>query len=503
MPSKELNFTKGYNQQELDDWWKLVGYPGEAPKIPDYLENTLFSRGISMLVFDPVTGKKKVVPGQKHLGDNFQEGMDFRNMLGKYSDPFRERSGISEVAGGILNFGMTALGGPVGALMTNAVNLGNRALGNNDGTSYTDGKRSNWDKAGALAGALYSSLDGPGSYGASGEKAPGWVKNANTGVKLLGGAVAKPPEGLDFDFQGGAGDKSPSSGDALEVVSLGRERAPDPQNFLRYGMGPEHSFFKPKAAATPPPATGVAPPTSIPQPSGSEGSLSGSLLQLIKDKYMAKQGLAGGGTLAKHYPPRPKGRPSQHLLNFASLPGQRSDPRIRVAVGDGPLSQFVSKGTGAGGREDNIDAKLSENEYVIDAETVSLLGDGSPEKGAEKLDDMRKQIRRHKGQALAKGKISPDAKEGALQYLAEGGKVGALRSLFKRKPKPDPNAELRRIKQRLDDALSRKREEITPLEMTEHFERHYAARKARMAQEAGDVSDEGALQVLTGKKEGK
>lgn len=171
--------------------------------------------------------------------------------------------------------------------------------------------------------------------------------------------------------------------------------------------------------------------------------------------------MAGGGTL-KHYPLRPKGQPSQELRNFAGLPGM-DDPRVRIAVGDRKTpTQFVSHGTGAGGREDNIDAKLSENEYVIDAETVALLGDGSPEAGAKKLDAMRQGIRRHKGKALAAGKISPDAHPGALHYLAdgraafaEGGKVGALKALFKRKPPVDPNAGLRRIKAQLDAALVR------------------------------------------------
>jgi hypothetical protein len=112
------------------------------------------------------------------------------------------------------------------------------------------------------------------------------------------------------------------------------------------------------------------------------------------------------------------------MQNFAGLPGMRSDPRVRVAVGDQPSpTQFVSKGTGASGRADNIDAKLSENEYVVDAETVALLGDGSPEAGAKKLDAMRRSIRQHKGRALATGRISPDAKASPLQYLADGGPV--------------------------------------------------------------------------------
>jgi hypothetical protein len=52
----------------------------------------------------------------------------------------------------------------------------------------------------------------------------------------------------------------------------------------------------------------------------------------------------------------------------------------------------------------------------MDAETVALLGDGSPEEGAKRLDAMRAAIRAHKGKALARGKISPDAKA-PMAYL--------------------------------------------------------------------------------------
>jgi hypothetical protein len=67
------------------------------------------------------------------------------------------------------------------------------------------------------------------------------------------------------------------------------------------------------------------------------------------------------------------------------------------------------------GREDAIPAVLSDGEYVIDAETVALLGDGSSKAGAQRLDQMRQQIRKHKGGALSRGQISPDAKP-AIAY---------------------------------------------------------------------------------------
>ena len=78
------------------------------------------------------------------------------------------------------------------------------------------------------------------------------------------------------------------------------------------------------------------------------------------------------------------------------------------------LSRFV-RGGGTG-RSDEISAKLSDGEYVIDAETVAMLGDGSSKAGAQRLDQMRESVRQHKGKALSKGKFSPDAKS-PLTYL--------------------------------------------------------------------------------------
>ena len=71
---------------------------------------------------------------------------------------------------------------------------------------------------------------------------------------------------------------------------------------------------------------------------------------------------------------------------------------------------------GGTGTSDDIPAKLSDGEYVIDAQTVSMLGDGSSDAGAKKLDHMRKEIRKHKGSALSQGKFAPDAKN-PLSYI--------------------------------------------------------------------------------------
>ena len=79
---------------------------------------------------------------------------------------------------------------------------------------------------------------------------------------------------------------------------------------------------------------------------------------------------------------------------------------------------FAVRGPGDG-RSDSIPARLSDGEYVMDAETVALLGNGSPKAGAERLDAFRVSIRKHKGRNLAQGKFSVKAKRPEA-YLAGG-----------------------------------------------------------------------------------
>lgn len=190
---------------------------------------------------------------------------------------------------------------------------------------------------------------------------------------------------------------------------------------------------------------GMGPPKELmmenPQPA--QAQQSAGLMDLVK-KYgttAAMLGMMGGGG-EEEAPPELPSEFTSHLpiLEFERK-RQRIDPMSYYTYGQGPeqsfyeendlptytpgaarggsMSRFVNHGTGANGRKDNIDAKLSEMEYVFDAETVALLGDGNPEAGARALDQMREQIRKHKGKSLARGKISGNAKP-ALAYL--GGK---------------------------------------------------------------------------------
>ena len=100
--------------------------------------------------------------------------------------------------------------------------------------------------------------------------------------------------------------------------------------------------------------------------------------------------------------------------NWPRITAGEYNVRQMAEGGLSAVSRFV-RGGGTG-RSDEIPAKLSDGEYVIDAETVAMLGDGSSKAGAQRLDEMREKVRQHKGKVLAKGKFSPNAKS-PLTYL--------------------------------------------------------------------------------------
>ena len=71
------------------------------------------------------------------------------------------------------------------------------------------------------------------------------------------------------------------------------------------------------------------------------------------------------------------------------------------------------------GQSDDIPAMLADGEYVIDAETVAQIGNGSTKAGAHALDKFRENIRSHKRSAPI-NKIPPKTK--ALTSYLRGAK---------------------------------------------------------------------------------
>lgn len=113
-------------------------------------------------------------------------------------------------------------------------------------------------------------------------------------------------------------------------------------------------------------------------------------------------------------------RPEQSFYNYVPRPTGMAEGGALPAKhgGSSDRTEFAVNGPGTG-RSDDIPAVLSDGEYVIDAETVALLGDGSSKAGAKKLDELRVKVRKHKGKKLAKGRFSANAKKPEA-YLSGG-----------------------------------------------------------------------------------
>lgn len=110
---------------------------------------------------------------------------------------------------------------------------------------------------------------------------------------------------------------------------------------------------------------------------------------------------------------QPAAMPQQDWNRYAMAPEQSffvQPPTPQPAPQ--PTPQPLARGGMAvsHGRSDDVPALLSNKEYVIDAETMALLGNGDPDAGADLMDRWRVNVRKHKGRQLSKGGISPDAK---------------------------------------------------------------------------------------------
>jgi hypothetical protein len=175
-------------------------------------------------------------------------------------------------------------------------------------------------------------------------------------------------------------------GGALPASTLAAQGLRSPQDYYRYGYGPEQSFFSY--------ATQGAPNTSRAY-TGYEGSTAEDLF--------APQPSRLPQPITTPIPEEPRG-PSMYAPEVDD---------VRFARGG-----FAVEGAGDG-RDDKIPALLSDGEYVIDAETVALLGNGSNKAGAKLLDSFRVKVRKQKGKKLARGKFSDNAKR-PEHYLAGG-----------------------------------------------------------------------------------
>lgn len=200
-------------------------------------------------------------------------------------------------------------------------------------------------------------------------------------------------------------------------------------DYARYGYGPARSFFNyvpetqaerdafaATAAAPAAPRVGVG--TVMPQalPGAAPTGATDSVLRAGFEKLRAAVPGASDAELVE-FLGTPEGQQELAMI-FEGLGATRRAKGGSMGGKGQSRESFAVNGTGTG-RSDEIPALLSDGEYVIDAETVALLGDGSGKAGAQRLDEFRAKIRKHKGRNLAKGKFSVNAKR-PERYLSGG-----------------------------------------------------------------------------------
>jgi hypothetical protein len=132
------------------------------------------------------------------------------------------------------------------------------------------------------------------------------------------------------------------------------------------------------------------PPQQAPQ----QGQQQGMPQQMAQQ---TPQGMPQQGMMPQGMPPPMRKGGLPHISNVPMTEG-RMDFRQGSAVhGEGD------------GQSDDIPAMLADGEYVIDAETVAQIGNGSTKAGAQALDKFREGIRAHKRSAPV-NKIPPKTK---------------------------------------------------------------------------------------------
>jgi hypothetical protein len=239
--------------------------------------------------------------------------------------------------------------------------------------------------------------------GAAGSLAGGKGGSGQAGTYIPGGAGSGRLNPI-FSAQ------LPAAG-ALGTVGATRTARPlGDQDWLTYGTRPELKFFDYSTTpANPAPVTSPVP-----------GNPAGPIMAEDKIRH-SEEGIPLWMQLGLPNPNAPVTQPGA-----AGQIMQERDPTAMFeggaldAASDKPSkrNEFAVNGPGTG-RSDDIPAVLSDGEYVIDAETVALLGDGSSKAGAKKLDELRVKVRKHKGKKLAKGRFSANAKKPEA-YLSGG-----------------------------------------------------------------------------------
>lgn len=163
---------------------------------------------------------------------------------------------------------------------------------------------------------------------------------------------------------------------------------PNVANWYTYGQGPEQSFYSNNQL---PYIPGVSPSNAQQYGQGTTGTTASQVWNQL-----------GGNTL-------PSGT--------GALPIKRAQGGDTFDSTQG--DDYVHDQGHGDGTSDPINAKLSPGEYVWDANTTALAGNGSNAAGARALDQLRQKLWKDAGKRLGKGKQFMKAKP-LHQYLPKG-----------------------------------------------------------------------------------
>lgn len=272
------------------------------------------------------------------------------------------------------------------------------------------------------------------------DKAKGWM--GEHPWLTAGGAIAGAGALGLFDTPGEQGPPDFSAGlppgfnDPLPNLSFDREQMPI-QDYYSYGRGEdagEAMFF----------GNNVIPEMGGPQAGVSPGGPGGpggpgqqpirlkGVWEKMRIPKLQEQGWTYDESSETMYPPGTFGPGGTGPMPSAH--GGYVDAYDHGGYAEYKLGGLVRKYQSGGhvrgpgtGRSDEIPAVLSDGEYVIDSESVALLGDGSTDAGARRLDEMRSKLRKHKAKKLAKGGFSDEARD-PMEYMAKGGRASKKKS---------------------------------------------------------------------------
>jgi hypothetical protein len=236
-------------------------------------------------------------------------------------------------------------------------------------------------------------------------------------IGAIGSATAKTPKAPTAPSVGTGG-----MGGALPKYTYTRQQLSPDIDYYTYGTRPEAKFFEGSFQ--------LERPTQPELPPAKTPDQESPVVPLATPTYVGPAPLSVEATVAEEDPAyweefhkRREAEDAAHSraieMNQEAMrmleemrkkqePGMATGGLTGYAKGGSKSSRYVD-GPGSG-REDKIPALLSDGEYVIDAETLALLGDGSTKEGARRMDKFRANIRKHKGRALSRGRISPNAK---------------------------------------------------------------------------------------------